>query len=79
MKPARPQGPHIPIGGSYEKKTNKIILVEGRALSACSSSFQKGKAFFPNQRRLFRLGKSAFPEFKADFPWKSYSIEETDS
>ena len=43
MKPARPQGPHIPIGGSYEKKTNKIILVEGRALSACSSSFQKEK------------------------------------
>ena len=64
MKPARPQGPHIPIGGSYEKKTNKIILVEGRALSACSSSFQKGKA----------LEKST-----TTFPSGKVCLEETDS
>ena len=60
MKPARPQGPHIPIGGSYEKKTNKIILVEG--LVCLFVFFSKGKSFFYKSTTTFPSGKVCLEE-----------------
>ena len=60
MKPARPQGPHIPIGGSYEKKTNKIILVEG--LVCLFVFFSKGKSFFSKSTTTFPSGKVCLEE-----------------
>ena len=59
MKPARPQGPHIPIGGSYEKKTNKIILVEG--LVCLFVFFSKGKNF-SKSTTTFPSGKVCLEE-----------------
>ena len=59
MKPARPQGPHIPIGGSYEKKTNKIILVEG--LVCLFVFFSKGKAL-EKSTTTFPSGKVCLEE-----------------
>ena len=59
MKPARPQGPHIPIGGSYEKKRNKIILVEG--LVCLFVFFSKGN-IFSKSTTTFPSGKVCLEE-----------------